>query len=242
MKKILLLFFLLLSISNDALAQIYEIKYQLTKPFSRKKYEALFANKSPAYALKLEKMFRKESDRIREFTLLFNNGKSKFSIEPYTILNNEKDYDARRVQGYGDTYKDFSKGHYVQVADFIGKNTAVRERFDEIFDWHIESKRDTTIYGFSCQRATTLEDGKMIVAWFTKSIPIMDGPFRYAGLPGLIMQLETPFGITKAVEVNVVKNQDIEIIIPTKKEYISFKEMKESRTLTVKAKRIKKKE
>lgn len=227
---------------SNAFAQAYEIQYYYTKPYRPIKDPDFFANKSASFSASFEKMLKTEAKRIRIFTLLFSNGKSKYSIKPYTILNGEKDFDSRRVDGYGETYKDFSKGYYVQVADFIGNNTAVKEHFDEIFDWKVDYKRDTLIYGVLCKRAVTTYNEKTVVAWYAPSIPIMDGPLRYAGLSGLILRLETVFGVTEVHSIQVFKEVIEEINIPEKKKYISFKEMKESRTITVKAKRIKKKE
>ena len=238
----IIIFFALLCVYKVGFSQVYEIKYHHNAIYKPLKGEGFFSKQSPAYMARVEKMFRKEASRIRVFTLLFSGGKSKCSIEPYTILDDKKDFDARRVDGYGDFYKDFSKGYYVQVADFIGRNTAVREYFSEIFTWKLDQDRDTTIYGIPCKRATTKYNGDPVVAWFAPSIPIMDGPMRYAGLPGLILRIETGSAITEVADIQVLKNNNEGIVIPEKKKYISFKEMKESRSLTVKAKRIKKKD
>ncbi len=218
-------------------SQTYLVEYHFTRPNlgASKKIPESIRNKPSVL-----RMFQKERRRVLVFDLKHINGQSKFEIK-YTTLDGEKDFDSRRLSGYGDTYKDFSKGCYIQVADFIEKNTAVREYFDDIFDWKIEPSRDSIIAGFYCKRATTVDGKDLIVAWYSRSVPIMDGPFKYAGLPGLIIQLESRFGIAQVADIQVVKNNKEKIVIPEKEKYISFKEMKESRTLTVKAKRIKKK-
>ncbi len=242
MRTILLL--LLFGSYNVVCAQAYKIKYYHTRPYRAyrpKTNDDLLKKMPPDFLPRLEKMLKHEAHRITVFFLVNANGKSQCSAQ-YTILDGEKDNDPRRLDGYGVFYKDFAKGYYVHVGEFIGRNTAVREHFSEIFNWKIDQNRDTTIYGISCKRATTRYDGDSVVAWFAPSIPIMDGPMYYAGLPGLILRTETIFGITEVADIQVIKNNNEEIVIPEKKKYISFKEMKESRTLTVKAKRIKKKE
>lgn len=65
-------------------------------------------------------------------------------------------------------------------------------------DWHIEDKFKE-ILGYSCQKATTtltVRNGtkKEIIAWFTMEIPIPTGPFMYAGLPGLILEVDNHLG------------------------------------------------
>jgi len=64
-------------------------------------------------------------------------------------------------------------------------------------DWEI-TEDYKNILGYECQKATTTftaRNGKTteIVAWFTTEIPISSGPYRYAGLPGLILEITNPF-------------------------------------------------
>ena len=47
--------------------------------------------------------------------------------------------------------------------------------------WEIDKSRDTVIAGFDCQYAVLKEE--KIGAWFAPTIPLMDDPFNYAGLP-----------------------------------------------------------
>tara|TARA_B100000929_G_scaffold290201_1_gene283026 strand:+ start:633 stop:1454 length:822 start_codon:yes stop_codon:yes gene_type:complete len=52
---------------------------------------------------------------------------------------------------------------------------------------HPESKE---IFGYQVQKATTSFAGRNYVAWFTPEIPIPDGPYKFNGLPGLILSIE----------------------------------------------------
>jgi len=45
------------------------------------------------------------------------------------------------------------------------------------------------INGLKCQKATTTFGGRSYEAWFTNEIPISDGPYKFSGLPGLIVKI-----------------------------------------------------
>lgn len=55
--------------------------------------------------------------------------------------------------------------------------------------WHLENSFDT-ILGYKVQKATTDFGGRKWTAWFTKEIPIQDGPYKFKNLPGLILKIE----------------------------------------------------
>lgn len=46
-----------------------------------------------------------------------------------------------------------------------------------------------TVAGYACQRATTTLGGRQWEAWFTRDIPVSDGPYTFCGLPGLIVKV-----------------------------------------------------
>lgn len=55
--------------------------------------------------------------------------------------------------------------------------------------WKIE-KETKILANFKLQRATTNFGGRKWTAWFTTDIPISEGPYKFRGLPGLILFLE----------------------------------------------------
>ena len=48
----------------------------------------------------------------------------------------------------------------------------------------------TSILGYDVQKATTEFGGRKWIAWFAKEIPIQSGPYKFFGLPGLILKIE----------------------------------------------------
>lgn len=46
------------------------------------------------------------------------------------------------------------------------------------------------IENYNCQKATANFGGRIWEAWFSKELPFPDGPYKFHGLPGLIVKLE----------------------------------------------------
>lgn len=57
-----------------------------------------------------------------------------------------------------------------------------------LFEWKLQ-KETKDIKGFIAQKATLTYFGRNYVAWFTTEIPISDGPYKFNGLPGLILEI-----------------------------------------------------
>ena len=67
------------------------------------------------------------------------------------------------------------------------------EPFSEI-DWVVAEDSTQTILDYQCVMATTDYHGRKWTVWFTPEIPIQDGPWKFCGLPGLIMEASEPSG------------------------------------------------
>lgn len=54
--------------------------------------------------------------------------------------------------------------------------------------WNITNETATKA-DYPCQKATTIYGGRDYEAWFTFQVPIQDGPYKFSGLPGLIVEM-----------------------------------------------------
>lgn len=57
------------------------------------------------------------------------------------------------------------------------------------FNWNILSDKEK-IGEYNTQKATTEYGGRKWTAWFSTDIPFQDGPYRFYGLPGLIVKIQ----------------------------------------------------
>ncbi|WP_159447663.1 GLPGLI family protein [Soonwooa buanensis] len=60
---------------------------------------------------------------------------------------------------------------------------------NDVINWKIQ-KDTKTLANYKLQRATTNFGGRKWNAWFTTDIPISEGPYKFRGLPGLILFVE----------------------------------------------------
>lgn len=84
-------------------------------------------------------------------------------------------------------YKTTAPPRHLYYYDNIGLQ---HYRYEEpaALTWTIEPAT-ATIVGYACQRATTTFGGRQWEAWFTREVPVGDGPYKFYGLPGLIVKV-----------------------------------------------------
>jgi GLPGLI family protein len=80
------------------------------------------------------------------------------------------------------------------------------------------------VNGFLCQKATTTFSGRHYTAWFTNEIPVSDGPYKFSGLPGLIVKIaDSKNHYTFELLHQIRFNYNYPNLIPTKNVYTTDK-------------------
>ncbi len=57
-------------------------------------------------------------------------------------------------------------------------------------EWSFSDEDTDPIMGYDCRKATVEFAGRNYTAWFTPEIPLPFGPYKFGGLPGLILKIE----------------------------------------------------
>ncbi len=72
-----------------------------------------------------------------------------------------------------------------------------------------------TVNGYKCQKASTQLGGRSYVAWFTRKIAISDGPYKFSGLPGLVVSVYDTTNSYKFELINVsIPNRQYFVLNP----------------------------
>jgi GLPGLI family protein len=82
-------------------------------------------------------------------------------------------------------FKDFSRKK-ILLSDYIGTKKVILTDTLNNFRWRI-SKEKKKIGNFNCRKAETTFRGRLYEAWYTEDVPIQNGPWKFCGLPGLIV-------------------------------------------------------
>lgn len=184
MKKLsLILFFFGLMVSAQNNRAIYEYRFRpdSTKTDSLKTewmYLDISKNGSKYYS---KKTFESDSIVAESIKKQMASGSRNISISRQRD-GGEINYEVEKLYPGYQTYLTASIG-----------NDKYKVAEDRKPAWKIEPEKKK-IGEFSVQKATTDFAGRSWEAWFTTDVPIQDGPYKFSGLPGLIVSVADKSG------------------------------------------------
>ncbi len=77
---------------------------------------------------------------------------------------------------------------YSRMPMYFNRNDSWHTEAYPLQQWKIDA--DTlSVCGYLCQKAVCRFRGRDFIAWFSPEIPINNGPWKFGGLPGLILKL-----------------------------------------------------
>ncbi|MGE8556477.1 MAG: GLPGLI family protein [Chryseobacterium jejuense] len=87
---------------------------------------------------------------------------------------------------------------------------------NRIIQWSVHPEKNT-VKEYNVQKATADFGGRKWTAWFCTDIPVQDGPYKFRGLPGMILKIEDSTGSHSFTLAGIKKlsDQEIEKISPT---------------------------
>jgi GLPGLI family protein len=117
---------------------------------------------------------------------------------------------------FSEYYKNFTTNTLIEYARMPHKLESANAYYEEelpVFNWEIQT--DTlSVMTYQCQKATCRFRGRDFVAWFTPDIPISNGPWKFGGLPGLILKISDTGGVC---DFECIKIEQLKHKFPIKK-------------------------
>jgi len=225
--------------ANYSYGQLVGLKYKNIEP----------ANIVVTYSLQYQQDSTNPSNiRSSTFYLFMGNTISKYvncanysrdtATRRFTTNNQVIDYmNNPQIPKAGILYQIF-KNHpkgKLTFTDHIPSNTFKFEENLDIFQWNLTGDTATNC-GYKTQKATCDFGGRSWSAWFSPDLPYSDGPYKFNGLPGLIVKVYDSrnhyvfnlLSINKLKPEVMIDIQDKEYIVTTKqgffKAFDSFRE------------------
>lgn len=91
-------------------------------------------------------------------------------------------------------FKDFETQMQTVYDDYSDQFAKYNEPLGEM-QWEILSDSTITMLDYECIMARTSYHGRDWTAWFTPEIPVQDGPWKFTGVPGLILKVSESKGM-----------------------------------------------
>jgi GLPGLI family protein len=183
MKKLGIIAFALFM--QTAFAQVNRFVYQVTmKPDASDKNDIKTEN---AYLdISPEKSVFYSENRIKRDSIIQSTMKSGGARG----FNRDQMENLRSIINY--SIEKYKKNQKTIFKDRIGRDVYTYEE-DRPLNWKILPET-TKIGEYKVQKAETDFGGRKWTAWFTTDLPYQDGPYKFGGLPGLIVKAEDDKG------------------------------------------------
>jgi len=140
----------------------------------------------------------------------------------------------RTVKEFIVLYKDQELNVIKHEVGMINKPHEVIEESFDLFEWKLSEERKNII-GFPCYKATASFRGRDYVAWYTTRLELKGSPWKFCGLPGTIISVESVDGVIKfeVTEIRVRRSQPVIHDPFYKEKTISWEQYKKALSITV---------
>ncbi len=109
-------------------------------------------------------------------------------------------------------YKDYEKDTLIYNELIVSKKTFVGEKIN-LIDWEIKPKTDTIILNQRCLKAIGEFRGRTYEAYFSPSLSQRGGPWKFDGLPGVILSVKSQDDYFIIEPIKIVKNSKSQNIV-----------------------------
>ncbi|HKK77408.1 MAG TPA: GLPGLI family protein [Saprospiraceae bacterium] len=186
MKSFLLCLSFCWGFTATSLAQNYEIEYNHTVTFKLNTLESVY---------KLAHSPRSSIYYQVEYEFFNGDGNESLPMDDQSTPFVKKEYHSKRV-----IHTETVMNEKVFVEDELPLQT-----------WELKAETKK-IKSFNCKKAVTTFRGRNYTAWYTEDLSIIGGPWKFDGLPGLILEVASDDGVL-IIEATQIEQKE-EVIFP----------------------------
>ncbi|MGG7470187.1 GLPGLI family protein [Chryseobacterium arthrosphaerae] len=150
------------------------------------------------------------SDKALKFDSIFQSEFQKATIDGSTMI----DFRGKSFPKTRFPYTIIQSNQNTQYFEKVGM-TLLSYKESRINNWKLIDEQKT-INTMSCKKAEIDYKGRNWIAWYSTDIPIPYGPYKFSGLPGLIIKItddkdEYDFELVKSVSKNNLKGKTLNV-------------------------------
>ena len=121
-------------------------------------------------------------------------------------------------------YKFYQGEKILFLSEKINKNYFVVSDSLQLMKWEIQKAKPVRYLGLDCYQAKGYFRGRNYTAYFAPKIKKLEGPFKFSGLPGLIVKIasDDQFQIWQAIKINYQEKEVRGLTEKFKEKPISF--------------------
>jgi len=179
----------ILSVTYDVYYQKFEEEPKIEKDLMRLD---IGEHSSQYVSVRLEYVSKHKNDIIAK--------KIKIPYEGYTTLRDE-------------VYKNTPQSGYIKFIHMPGW-ISCRDKIDGLFEWKL-LEGDSIVCKYPCHKAVTTFRGRTWTVWYTLDLPYSDGPWKFCGLPGLVLHAYDSDGYFRFNCIGIEKGDGHEIKMKT---------------------------
>ena len=179
----------ILSVTYDAYYKKFEEEPKIEKDLMRLD---IGEHSSQYVSVRLEFVSKHKNDIIAK--------KIKIPYEGYTTLRDE-------------VYKNTPQSGYIKFIHMPGW-ISCRDKIDGLFEWKL-LEGDSIVCKYPCHKAVTTFRGRTWTVWYTLDLPYSDGPWKFCGLPGLVLHAYDSDGYFRFNCIGIEKGDGHEIKMKT---------------------------
>lgn len=120
-------------------------------------------------------------------SILIHRKINQLSFREYSSISSKYN-NAKNRLGYTVVIKN-QKLNKLDIYDKVFIDNYVYSEPIPDFNWTL-SAEEATFCGYKCKKASCRFRGRQWIAWYTEEIPVDNGPWKFSGLPGLILHIE----------------------------------------------------
>lgn len=192
LKITLLICLFLFSVGNISKIKAQNIKVGYTYTFQNLTYPAILFIEDEASLFEIDeidpnKSMTNEYDEEGELNVVVKGGKYLNTKVVKNVQNNTMLYFVPNLK---------NKKVYTNVKEELPN-----------FDWKLVNKQEKDILDYRCKKATCSFRGRKYEVWYATDLKFSNGPWKFGGLPGLILEIRSLDNVFSIVASSIQKHE-----------------------------------